>query len=870
MTNNNTKEFQELFKYMENVTKFRTELNDISKTWDQLILLSQLGATGIDMSQTKTNFNNLTDDLISHLADATLHKVINAMRAKAQVAVDIVIRNLFERTADIGFLATDDDIRKFLLKLPQTIEQIELNKDEIDDTNFRIAKKTYKEDLNSIKNRFQEYVAKYSVYYDIVLFDTSGNIVAKLDDTNTITQTNDSIISIATNTDEDYVETFKYHDFLPSHEKSLVYTYKVTKTNDCDEIIGFLSLCFKFENEMKGVFSRLAEKENKETILLLDEHGVSIASSDPYHIPIGAQLETELEQPFAITSFAGRDYLIKSCETNGYEGFFGLGWLGHIMIPLSSAFHENDNSIELETKILQSIMNNEDIFKKDMLEIPIKATTIQDELDRAVWNGNVSQTDENSSMGGADFARSILREVRRTGENTKKSFNTSIEELNETIILSLLDDAVFLSSLSIDIMDRNLYERANDCRWWALTSTFKEILSSDSLIDDEQKKQISNILKYINELYTVYTNLFIYDKNGVIMAVSNENETHLVGKQLTNDWMRQTLQLKNSSKYSVSSFEATPLYSEKHSYIYGASILNIDNTQSVGGIGIVFDSTPQFQDMLKDALPKKDDKTFSFFVEKNSKRIVSCSNENYLVGETLHIDDSFFNLHHGESLSQIIEFENKYYIVGSSCSNGYREYKSDSDDYINDIIALVFIEAGEIMQESSINVKKEQNQYYNYPILQDEPVQEIATFYIGEKWVGVPQSQVIEAVGLENLETPISMDDENHFRGTISHKEYFVSVLDISSFVKNDKETTKSDIVILHYDGSDGRHTVGIVVDRLGEIMKIPTQYIKPFESHLISGGMIGESIVQPPKDVHAKTLLTLLNISKLKEIAKE
>ena len=213
-----SKKYQEHFKYMQNVTEFKTELNDISKTWDQLILLSQLGDTGIDMSQTKTNFNTLTEELISHLADATLNKVINAMKSKAQVAVDIVIRNLFERTADIGFLATDDDIRSFLLKLPKTIEQIELHKDDTDDTNFRIAKKTYKEDLHYIKNRFEEYVAKYSVYYDIVLFDTNGNIVAKLDDTNTITQTNDSIINIVKNTDEDYVETFKYHDFLPKHK----------------------------------------------------------------------------------------------------------------------------------------------------------------------------------------------------------------------------------------------------------------------------------------------------------------------------------------------------------------------------------------------------------------------------------------------------------------------------------------------------------------------------------------------------------------------------------------------------------------------------------------------------------------------------
>src|SRR5690606_13902677 len=113
-----------------------------------------------------------------------------------------------------------------------------------------------------------------------------------------------------------------------------------------------------------------------------------------------------------------------------------------------------------------------------------------------------------SESSSADFARSILREVRTTGEKTKKAFKTSIEKLNQTIISSLLNNATFLATLSIDIMDRNLYERANDCRWWALTSTFRTILNKKS-ITKEDKLQLSNILKYINNLYTVYSNLLI-------------------------------------------------------------------------------------------------------------------------------------------------------------------------------------------------------------------------------------------------------------------------------------------------------------------------------------------------------------------------
>jgi chemotaxis signal transduction protein len=858
-------------KFMENVNEFKDQLNDISKTWDQLILLSQLGNTSINMSDTKTNFNDLTSELVTHLCDATLKKVQNEMYSKAEVTVDIVIRNLFERTADIGFLSTDDDIREFLLTLPSLLQKIQTHKNDSDDTQFRIVKNQYNKMLQNMKQRFEEYVAKYSVYYDIVLFNTKGDIVVKLDETNDITTSSDPILELAKTTQEEYVETFKAHDFLPQHQKSLVYTFKVTKTNDCDDIIGFLSLCFRFENEMEGIFQRLINKHNKETLLLLDKEGVSIASSDPYHIPLGVKLETELEKPFLISSFAGRDYIIKTCQTNGYEGFFGLGWMGHIMIPLESAFEASQKPIHLDEDILYSIMQNEELFGKALLEIPQKAIKIQDELDRAVWNGNVSQSDTNHASN-TDFARSILREVRQTGEKTKTSFNIAIEKLNQTIITSLLDNVTFLASLSIDIMDRNLYERANDCRWWALTSTFKKLLSKP-MLEQEDKKKLSAILKYINDLYTVYTNLFIYDTNGTIVAISNEDEKKILDTKITNSWVDKTLKLKDSSKYTVSPFEPTHLYHNRSTYIYGASITSDDESSVVGGIGIVFDSTPQFYDMLKDALPKVDGKIkngiFSFFIEKPSRKIVATTNEKYTIGEILHIDEEFTKLSNGESDSKIVEFEGKYYIIGVSCSSGYREYKSSKDEYKNDLLAVVFIEAGEIVKNTQ-DQQVVQNNYYDYSIHKDDEVVEIATFYIGDKWLGLNQTQVVEAISANHLETPISTDIDHHFKGSIYHKEYIVSVIDIQKFIKNQHPTTHNDIIIVQYEGSDGKHMVGLVANRLGEIMKVPKQYIKPFDNHLISGGMISESIVQPPKDSSNKSLLTMINIAKIEQMSSQ
>ena len=856
---------QKVSKHMNNISEFKEKLTDISKTWDQLILLSQLGSIGIDMSQIKTNFNDLTEELTKHLGNESLNKITNEMQSKAQVAVDIVIRNLFERTADIGFLSTDDDIRDFLASVSILKREILIHKNDEDKNIFNSKKELYKNRLITIKKRFNEYVDKYSVYYDIVLFNTKGEIVARLDDDTKIIKSTDSLFQTAKVTSEEYVETFKEHDFLPQHKRSLVYTYKVTKSNTNDEIIGYLSLCFKFEDEMQEIFSRLTNKNNKETLLLLDKNGVAIASSDKYHIPIDSKHEIYIDGKYKISTFAGRDYIVKTCKTTGYEGFYGLGWYGHIMIPLDSAFNEEDTEITIDENILLSIMKNEKLFKKELLEIPTKASLIQDDLDRAVWNGNVSQKDNENN--NAQFARSILREVRNTGENTKNSFNTSIKRLNHTIISSLLDNAKFVSSLAIDIMDRNLYERANDVRWWALTSTFKDILSKKN-IDENDVNKISDILKYINGLYTVYTNLFIYDKNGKIISVSNKNENHILNTYLDNDWFKKTIIKKESSKYVVSSFEKTKFYNEENSYIYNAPISNKKN-EVVGGIAIVFDSKPQFNDILNDSIPNSYEDVFSLFVNKEDKKIISCSDNSHNIDDILNVDSDLFVINNNESIAKIISYNDCYYIVGVSCSNGYREYKSIDDEYQNNILALVFIKASN-MQD---NINEQQflnNQYYNYKILKNDDVEEIATFYIGDKWLGVNTSEIIETVGINKLESPISMDDsEHHFKGTVIHKGYAVSVLDISKFVKNKISKPKNDIVIITYEDS-GNHAIGVAVDKLGEIIRIPKQYIKPFEEHLIGNGMLAKSIVQPPENNNSSQLLTLLNISKISELKEE
>lgn len=839
------RELYPIIKYIEDVDKYKDELGTLSSSWDMLALLGQLGDINIDIGKTKENFLNLTSTLLNHLSFQQIKKVTQEMRFKSQVTIDVLIRNLFERTADIGFLATDDDIRLFLENFVSKYDE-----------NSLVIKQ-------EIQKKFKEYVSKYSVYFDIVLFDVHGKIVVRLNEDINLEKVDASFIQKVLNTSDDYIESYKYHDFLPQYKKSLVYSYKVTKSNDSgSKDLGVLALCFRFTDEMNAIFGNLVDAKNKECLTILDEDGYVIASSDKEHINLGVKLPIVLNENYKIVSFAGRDYIAKTCQTNGYQGFYGLKWYGHIMIPLEYAFLSDElNSLIVDENIINSMMENEQHFSKELKEVFYNSKTIQDNLIRVIWNGNIVQSKLNST--NREFSRALLNEIGITGNKA----NSSLDNLNQTIISSILKDCEFLSSLAIDIMDRNLYERANDCRWWALNSYFKKALDDYSTIS-EKKEEISSILKYINDLYTVYSNLIIFDKNGKIIAVSNEKEQYLIGKILTQDWIEKTLTLKDTSKYCVSKFEKTNLYENESTYIYCSAIRSFkDDNDVVGGIAIVFDSSAQFYTMLDEILPKdiygnKQKGVYAFFTDKN-KQIIATTSTNFEVNSYLDIDDSFFKLKNGQNLSRIIEFRGNYYAVGVKCSSGYREYKSAVDDYKNDVLSFVFILIGKansnvILSHSKTKFLTSQKREFTGETI------ELATFYLGKRLLAVNSKNVIESIGIEELQESIEMDKKNHFKGMVLHKNKLISVLDIRDFVNEEIEDgTLKNIILVEYDKDNVEHCVGLLVSSLETICTVEEKSIQHIQNHFLGSGTLIESLVDI-KDSEDSKIAMLLNIKKL------
>lgn len=827
----------DLIAYMTDVEEYREELRTLGGQWDLLTILGQMSGAGSDMSSTQDEFQSLTDELIGQLGLETMKKNDQEIEAIAQVAVDILIRNLFERTADIGFLATDEDIRQFLLG------------DGAEKTSMK----------RNLISRFQEYVAKYSVYHDIILLNTSGKILVRLDEDATVTESSDPLVEEALETCAEYVEIYRYTDLAPQNDKSLVYAYRVTENNDPEsDPIGVLCLCFRFENEMEGIFSNLLSPEDWSVISILDSDGRVIASSDPYQLPHGAVLDRVLDERSRIVRFGGREYLAKTCATKGYQGFMGLGWYGHAMLPLSHAFKStksNSLSSNVDQLVLEAVMKAPQMFSKELRHIPIKADQIQKDLNRTVWNGNVKQTTTQSKV--------LLWNIAAAGEKTKQVFESSIGNLHQTVVSAILEDVAFQAALAVDIMDRNLYERANDCRWWALTSAFGSILSKRE-ISEERADIITDILRYINGLYTVYTNLFVYDVNGKVIAVSTPDENNLVGKILKNSWVNETLELTDTQAYSVSIFEPTPLYKNKHTYIYGASIARPGNSNEiVGGIGIVFDSEPQFEAMLQDSLPRNEQGKvrkglFAIFCDRKRK-VISSTSQDISIGDTIDIDNSFFESENGSGYSKLIEFKGKYYAVGSRTSSGYREYKR-KDNYRNDVIALVFVPLATAIKVSDNKAVEFKGPNFDFSESDSELSIELATFSIKDHTYAFRTENIHKAIGVEGL-TEIPGSHEL-LSGKITDENRVVPVIDFARLKGEDHADChdSSQIIIL----KTPKGLFGITVDALGPIPSIPKDRIDFNATLLDAADQYTEGVMLPPEAESHTQMVVILDAERV------
>ena len=193
----------------------------------------------------------------------------------------------------------------------------------------------------------------------------------------------------------------------------------------------------------------------------------------------------------------------------------------------------------------------------------------------------------------ADEVRNISGEV----ENLAKDLGNEIVTL-ESLTQSLAQQSVGarmtdLALNAIEIIDRNLYERTCDVRWWATDSALVNQAADPS---PQKAAYASERLGVILDSYTVYIDLWLCDLSGNVIANGRPGKHPVIGKNVHDRlWFARAAALKSGSDFAVADITTEPLLGQAQIATYATGVRRNGDADGelIGILGIHFDWAPQ-------------------------------------------------------------------------------------------------------------------------------------------------------------------------------------------------------------------------------------------------------------------------------------
>ena len=598
------------------------------------------------LEHTRAAFSRLATEMVEQIAQTHRANCQHDLTARAQVAIDILVRNLFERTADVGFIATDAPLVSYALA-PDAHAQ------------------------SRLQARLTEYRNKYTVYDDILVLDASAQILLALKPRADERTEAPSWWGQAM-ANRGYVEAYGPSGLFKGAANVLLYAHCIRSPEGT--VCGVVVLKFDLQSELLSIFKALQRAHT--SILLLDARARVVACSDAAF----AALETVDLPGSALGAdqtlrHRGVDYLFAHCPTRGYQGYGGPGWTALALVRLDQAFDaEPSESVSTAGHSVAGAIEIE-LNNAELLQIIARARSIEEDLNRVIWNGKLheSGTASGSALGP------VFAEIGRTSQQTIAAFDGAILELKNLLLQGRRAELAAHATLAVDIMDRNLYERANDCRWWALSEEFAELLQTLEAGPSEPALQrASEILAHLNSLYTVYRRVALFDRQGRILAVSRDPQTLTADAAIPAALLQSTLALKCSQAYAVSAMLPHALADGEATYLYCAPIRQATDQRPLGGIALAFNCRDELQAMLQDSLPLGA-AAVGLLVDSEG-RVLASTHADLPVGAVPDFMAGLQGLAADAATAPLCRWQGRSYLLGLALSQGYREFKT-SDGY---------------------------------------------------------------------------------------------------------------------------------------------------------------------------------------------
>ncbi|AWN36958.1 chemotaxis protein [Methylobacterium radiodurans] len=199
---------------------------------------------------------------------------------------------------------------------------------------------------------------------------------------------------------------------------------------------------------------------------------------------------------------------------------------------------------------------------------------------------------------------------------------------------------VDLALNAVELIDRNLYERTCDVRWWATDSAIVDCAAN---LTPDAASYASGRLGVILSAYTVYLDLWLCDPAGRILATGRPDRyPGLAGRSVAGEpWFRDALALRSGDDYGCADIRQEPLLGNAQVATYAAGVRADGQVRGplAGVLAIHFDWEPQARAIVEGVrvAPADRDRTRVLLVDAR-RRVLAASDGRGILGETVTAD----------------------------------------------------------------------------------------------------------------------------------------------------------------------------------------------------------------------------------------
>lgn len=201
---------------------------------------------------------------------------------------------------------------------------------------------------------------------------------------------------------------------------------------------------------------------------------------------------------------------------------------------------------------------------------------------------------------------------------------------------------VDLALYAVELIDRNLYERTCDVRWWATDAAVTACAADPT---GEAAAYASQRLGVILSAYTVYLDLWLCDLDGRILANGRPDRyPHVRGQSVSGEqWFQEAIGLPSGDGYICADVRRAPHLADAQVATYAASVRERGdcNGRPIGVLAIHFDWEPQARAIVEGIRVAPEDKarTRVLLVDAHH-RVLAASDGQGILAEVVPLDRS--------------------------------------------------------------------------------------------------------------------------------------------------------------------------------------------------------------------------------------